>query len=216
MSQKSIEFSTNLITLLEDNNMNQRELARKLYISDAALTHYIKGRSLPSYDILLQIANVFNVSVEYLLNIEDKVSVKNYDKILEIPVFRDIKGTDSLDIDSPNVEYIIPAVADRYKDCNKVFGKIITTDEMNPRIMKDDIIIFDTFKAGVDTINDGDICLISKNNHLCVIREMAVLNDVYCFNLFNVTQPPRLFTSDDMRKENITIIAKAIKLIHEF
>ena len=136
--------------------------------------------------------------------------------IINIPIFRDIKSNDTLDVNNKNVEYTIPAVASRYKNCHNLFGKIINTDEMNPRIMKNDIIIFDTFNFATDQINNGDICLISKGNELAVIREMAIKDNVLCFNLFNVTMPPRMYTIDEMRKHNITIIAKAIKLIHNF
>lgn len=215
MTTKSIEFGNKLVELLEQNNMTQRELARKLYLSDASLSHYIKGRSLPTYEILTKIADVFSVSIDYLLNIDaSKNNIST--ETINVPVFRDLTYNDSFAADSPNVEFIFPVNTERYKDCNRLFAKIVTTDEMYPRIMIGDIIIFEELKLGTDKIFNGDICLVSKGDDIAKIREMANTNDGYVFNPFNVDMPPRVYDMDRIRKENVHIIARAVKLIHEF
>ena len=211
---KTQEIGNRIKTLMENKDISQRDLAKKIQISEPAISYLINGQRMPRLETLEAIANALNTSVSYLLG-NDKKEIES-DAILTIPIFRDIKSNDSLDLNSKNVEYTIPAVADRYKNCRKIFGKVVTTDEMNPRIMKNDVIIFDTFNFALDSIQNGDICLIAKGNENAVIREMAILNDVLCFNPFNVKMPPKTYTIDDMRAENITIIAKAIKLIHNF
>jgi transcriptional regulator with XRE-family HTH domain len=47
--------------------MTQDELAKKLGISRAALSHYETDRRQPDYDTLRDIANFFNVSLDFLL-----------------------------------------------------------------------------------------------------------------------------------------------------
>ena len=46
---------------------NQAELAQRLQISSSAVGMYEQGRREPSADMLVRIARVFNVSVDYLL-----------------------------------------------------------------------------------------------------------------------------------------------------
>ena len=46
---------------------NQAELARRLGISSSAVGMYEQGRREPSADMLVQLARVFGVSVDYLL-----------------------------------------------------------------------------------------------------------------------------------------------------
>lgn len=53
--------------LREKHNYTQRELAKALNITPACLSKYETGRSTPSPDMLIKIADTFNVSVDYLL-----------------------------------------------------------------------------------------------------------------------------------------------------
>lgn len=53
--------------LRESQNYSQRELSKMLNISPACLSKYETGRSMPSPEMLIKIADTFNVSVDYLL-----------------------------------------------------------------------------------------------------------------------------------------------------
>lgn len=220
MSERTKEFSKILKQLLNDKQMSQRDLAKELYITDSTMSYYLSGKALPSYEVMIQIADFFNVSMDYLFHIEKiDFGIKketNISETINVPVFRDLTYNDSFTVDSPNVEFIFPVNAERYKDCNRLFAKIVTTDEMYPRIMIGDIIIFEELKLGTDKIFNGDICLVSKGDDIVKIREMANTNDGYVFNPFNVDMPPRVYDMDRIRKENVHIIARAVKLIHEF
>jgi transcriptional regulator with XRE-family HTH domain len=46
---------------------NQKKIADDLGISEAALSHYLKGRSAPSFEKLLGLAAYFDVSLDYLV-----------------------------------------------------------------------------------------------------------------------------------------------------
>jgi transcriptional regulator with XRE-family HTH domain len=48
-------------------HMTQDELAAKLGISRAALSHYEKGRREPDYETLIKIADLFQVSLDYIM-----------------------------------------------------------------------------------------------------------------------------------------------------
>lgn len=63
-----------------NNNLNQKELAKKLNISNTTLSQYESAQRVPSDEIKIQIANIFNVSLDYLLG---KSNIKNPYK--EIP-----------------------------------------------------------------------------------------------------------------------------------
>lgn len=53
--------------LREKRGLTQEELSVKLGISRAALSHYETNRREPDYDTLGNIANFFNISLDYLL-----------------------------------------------------------------------------------------------------------------------------------------------------
>lgn len=60
-------FRNRLKELRESNNITQKELAAALDMTPAAIGLYEQGRRLPDLNILLKIADYFNVSVDYLL-----------------------------------------------------------------------------------------------------------------------------------------------------
>ncbi|GAA3402045.1 helix-turn-helix domain-containing protein [Paenibacillus hodogayensis] len=53
--------------LREKRGLTQEELSVKLGISRAALSHYETNRREPDYDTLKNIANFFDISLDYLL-----------------------------------------------------------------------------------------------------------------------------------------------------
>ena len=58
--------------LREDADMTQTEISRQLNISQRAYSHYENGtRDIPT-DILIAIADFYNVSIDYLLERTDK------------------------------------------------------------------------------------------------------------------------------------------------
>ena len=60
-------FPERLRKLREEKGLLQRELAEKLNLSRVAITHYEQGKRFPEWDTLQKMADLFNVSVDYLL-----------------------------------------------------------------------------------------------------------------------------------------------------
>ena len=55
--------------------MTQAQLANKLGLTKSVISAYETGLRLPSYDILIHIARIYNVSTDYLLGIEKKQEI---------------------------------------------------------------------------------------------------------------------------------------------
>lgn len=60
-------FRYRLKALREDADLTQQSLADKLHITRQALSNYENTNREPSYDVLIKIADYFNVSLDYLL-----------------------------------------------------------------------------------------------------------------------------------------------------
>lgn len=67
-----MEFNERLANLLSESGMSQRELAKEINIDEAALSKYVSGVRKPRMDILVNIARVLSVSVEYLATGSDR------------------------------------------------------------------------------------------------------------------------------------------------
>ena len=70
-----INFGNKLKLLRLHDNMTQEQLAQKLNLTKSVISAYETGLRLPSYDVLIRIAKIFNVSTDYLLGLEHKQEV---------------------------------------------------------------------------------------------------------------------------------------------
>ena len=66
-----VMFAEKLRYLRLQNELSQKELARKIDLSSNIICEYEKGRSQPNIDTVLKLAEIFNCSVDYLLGRED-------------------------------------------------------------------------------------------------------------------------------------------------
>ena len=69
-----MDFKTRLSGLREDQDMKQKDLAEMLNLKPSAISKYEKGVSQPGIQTLIKIADIFHVSVDYLVGLS---SVKN-------------------------------------------------------------------------------------------------------------------------------------------
>ncbi|MPM70684.1 hypothetical protein SDC9_117641 [bioreactor metagenome] len=69
-----MDFMTRLYDLREEIDMKQKDLAAMLTIKPSAISKYEKGIAQPSIPTLIKIAEIFHVSMDYLLGLS---SVKN-------------------------------------------------------------------------------------------------------------------------------------------
>lgn len=67
-----VDFGNILKTLRLKENMTQAQLAQKIGLTKSVISAYETGLRLPSYDVLIHIAKIFNVSTDYLLGLENK------------------------------------------------------------------------------------------------------------------------------------------------
>lgn len=82
--------SEQIVTLRKENRLTQQKLAEKLNVSTAAVCKWETGASIPDINILCQLADHFNVSVDYLLGRERRITKcvilcnqKNCEKMLK-------------------------------------------------------------------------------------------------------------------------------------
>ncbi|MBQ3527353.1 MAG: helix-turn-helix transcriptional regulator [Clostridia bacterium] len=66
----------NIAELRRDSGLTQLQLAEKLNYSDKAVSKWESGASIPDVAVLLSIANLFGVTVDYLLSEDHKIPVK--------------------------------------------------------------------------------------------------------------------------------------------
>lgn len=64
--------------LREDNNITQKECAAKLYVSKKTYERYENGERIPPIDFMERVADLYNVSLDYLCGRNIKKDGKQY------------------------------------------------------------------------------------------------------------------------------------------
>ena len=70
-----VNFGNRLKTLRLRENMSQAQLAQKLDLTKSVISAYETEIRLPSYDVLIHIAKIFNVTTDFLLGVEKKYEI---------------------------------------------------------------------------------------------------------------------------------------------
>ncbi len=60
----------NILEALKEKNMLQKELAKRVHITEGAMSRYISGERNPNPETLANIATALNTTTDYLLGIE--------------------------------------------------------------------------------------------------------------------------------------------------
>ena len=91
------KFSYRLTVLLDEHNMSQTQLAKKVGTTNVTICKYINGERIPRIDVASKIASVFNVSLDYLLGISESVDTENLTKNQDVDIAILMKSLYSLD-----------------------------------------------------------------------------------------------------------------------
>lgn len=94
-----MEFPEILRMLREKRGYSQKQLADVLHVSKNSVSHYELGGCMPGIDVLVGIADIFDVSLDYLLgrskaNLSKRLLDKNVDKTTAGEILEDILRLD--------------------------------------------------------------------------------------------------------------------------
>lgn len=67
-----VNFGDKLRTLRTDAGLTQTELAKRLSVTKSVVSYYELQERTPSPDVLIQLADIFHVTTDYLLGIDHK------------------------------------------------------------------------------------------------------------------------------------------------
>ena len=77
MSSSKTIFGKKIIRLLKDNNMTQKQLADAVFVSPSTVSTWTRGLHFPDYSLLDTLCEIFNISVDELL--DDSIDIPSED-----------------------------------------------------------------------------------------------------------------------------------------
>lgn len=71
-----MSLNEKIVLLRKNNNLSQEEFAHRIIVNRKTVSRWETGEALPSIDNLIQIAQVFNVSIDELVENDEELKRK--------------------------------------------------------------------------------------------------------------------------------------------
>lgn len=188
--------------------MKQSDLAKQLNVHQNTISGWETGRAEPSFACLQQLARIFGVSVDYILNL-DTESVKHRSEersSITVPVLSNVAaGTPARAItNGEDYEDVDAAMAAR----GDFFALRIHGASMEPRMREGDIVIVRK-QEDADT---GDTAVVLVGNETATVKKIKKTGDGIQLIPTNPAYDPLYYTAADVARLPVRIIGKVVEL----
>jgi len=194
-----------ILMLRKAAGLSQKDLASKLFVNQTLVSQWERGTTKPGQDLLQTMADIFNVTTDYLLGRSDVASpIPMYDNILniekrKIPLLGEIAAGE-------------PIFADEDFECYIEVGAEIKADYalrakgdsmINARIMDGDIV----FIRQQTTVNNGEIAAVLIENE-ATLKRFYYDGEMITLVSENPAYPPKIIKPSGT--VNVRILGKAV------
>nr|DAX75126.1 MAG TPA: Repressor protein CI [Caudoviricetes sp.] len=185
--------------LRKNSNKTQNDIAKALYVTPSSIGMYERDERVPSSDVLMGYAKLFNTSTDYILGIEkyrsdsnNYITINVYGKVpagIPIEAIEDIQDTEELSLKD-------------YQASKDYLGLIVDGDSMYPKYLKGDTIIVEV----TPQCENGEDCVVYVNGYDATLKTVIKNEDgSITLQPINPSYPPTTYGIDD---EPIKILGK--------
>ena len=200
-------FAKNLKYLRLKNNMEQTELAQKLDRGATSVSNWENGNSVPKAGIISDIAKLFNVTMNDLMNSDlQNMSVsKDVIELNKISVVSKISAGKPIEAEENIENYIsIPNAKPN------TFGLIVSGDSMNKEFKENDIVIVEKDAP----VENGQIGVVMINGYDATVKRIKYDDDkiILIPESNNNEHLPQIYNVND----EITIVGRVVGVYKQY
>lgn len=197
-----------LYDLRKECHYTQEEVALKLNLTR---TNYAKleckKTSTISSETLNKVAELYNVSVDYLLKnnkeYKEKAGVK-------IPVLGSIPAGIPVEAVEDIIDY--EEIPSSMLSTGEYFGLKVKGTSMQPRIMNGDVVIV----RKQESAENGDICVFMVNGYEATLKTIKKTEDGIFLIPYNTEFRELFYSNEDIETLPVRIIGKVVELRAKF
>lgn len=195
--------------LRKEKGISQQELAQMLYVNQTAVSQWERGVTNPSTDTVIALANIFGVSVDYLLGNSDYPGAPTPAGV-QIPVLGNVQAGLPISAvqDILDFEEITPELA----ATGEFFALRIKGKSMEPRMMEGDVVII----RQQDDADTGDTVVVLVNGDEATVKRLKKRPEGIMLVPNNPTFEPLFYSNRDIAELPVRIIGKVVELRGKF
>ena len=200
-------FNRRLKNARKNKGFTQAEIAKKLFISQAAYSKYETGAASPNPETLAKIAEVLGVSVGDLLG--KSADSQNPNRI-RVPVL----GRVAAGIPIEAIEEIIDYEeldAEEYGHA-EYFGLKIAGQSMEPKISDGDVVIV----RRQPDVESGEIAVVLVNGYDATVKRIKKSPQGVTLIPSNPAYEPMFYTNEEIESLPVVIVGKVVELRAKF
>lgn len=204
-----------LTALRKQLGYSQKEFAQKIGVPSNTYNQWERGKRQPDIQTIIDLAKLFNVSVDYLIGREDLKLLSENPATVRIPVYGNIAA-------GIPIEAIVDYDLDNADDWEEISEEMsrngthialrIKGNSMEPRMKTGDVVII---RVQQD-VDDGDIAAVRINGDDVTCKKIKKTEDGLLLLSINSDYDPLLFTPDQIESLPVVIIGKVVELRAKF
>ena len=215
-------FGKTLKTLRNSRNISATKLSEDLNIHRGSLSNWEPGRRTPDSEMLLKIANYFNVSVDYLLgNDTDDTDLFNLkgdvrflkkvkdNEMVKIPVLGAIRAGLPLYADENIIDYEYVHQEELMMGEETFFLEVKGDSMINARIYEGDRV---RIRKQNHLDNNGDIMAVRVNGDEATLKRVYLQENGIALISENPKYAPMFYPASEIESGYVEIIGRAMEV----
>ena len=224
-----MDFKNIILTLRNEKGFSQEQLAKVLHVSKSTVAMWETGQRLPSVEKYEEIADYFNVDMDFLYG---RTSIKrktlfdesgseyvNSKLVTNISrknqgVIINVLGRVAAGIPIEAVEEIIDTeeISAEMARTGEFFGLKIHGDSMEPRMCEGDVVIV----RKQDDAESGEIVIATVNGSDATCKRLRKYRDGIELISNNPAYSPMFYSNEEIEEKPVRIIGKVVELRGKF
>lgn len=196
--------------LRRKKELSMKRLGELIGVAESTIHHYEKGKRQPDYETLKKIADVFNVSVDYLLGREENELKPSQPNSKWIPVLGKVAAGIPIEAIEDILDY--EEISEDLARKGEYFALQVAGDSMEPKISKGDVVIV---KSQPD-IESGEIAIVKVNGEDATCKKIVKYESGLSLVSLNPAYEPKFYTNEEIAKLPVAIIGKVVELRAKF
>ena len=186
--------------LRKQNHMTQTALAKRLNVTQTAISQWETDRTRPDQELLGKIASIFSVSVDYLLG-ENADKNGHSSEFFRIPVFGSIPAGVPIEAIEDVEGYVEMQSVPGYNN-NEFFALRISGNSMSPEYKNGDVVIF----HAQETCESGQDCAVIVDNEDATFKRVRFSEKGLTLQPLNPDYEPIVFSNLDLDGDTVRVL----------
>lgn len=196
--------------LRKQRKLTQKQLADRINVDCSAVTKWETGKANPDFEKQQLLADIFGVSVDYLLGRANSTQTEAKPKGIRIPVLGNVAAGIPIEAIEEIVDY--EEISEEMASRGEFFGLKIKGSSMEPRIKEGDVVIV----RQQSDIESGDVAIVLVNGDSATCKKVVINDSGITLIPFNPAYEPTFYTAEQVINLPVRIIGKVVELRGKF